>query len=270
MLKEVSELKISVLSENTTNVDGIFPEHGLSLLIETEEKHILFDAGQSGLFVDNAICMGIDLGRVDIAVLSHGHYDHSGGFNKFLEINKKAKIYVNENAFKDYYNGTEKYIGIDDELKTSNRLVVTGDEYVIDTNLKLFTENNENREFLSNSDGLNIKEGNCFCQDNFNHEHYLEIFENGKKYLFSSCSHKGVLNIEKWFQPDYFIGGFHISKLNPDTDDKHILDNIANELLNYSTRYYTGHCTGVDQYKYLKSIMGDKLEYISAGRTLNL
>ena len=52
----------------------------------------MFDTGQSELFSKNAEALGIDLGGVDIAVLSHGHYDHGGGLAKFLELNKTAPV----------------------------------------------------------------------------------------------------------------------------------------------------------------------------------
>ena len=103
-------MKIVTLIENTACCEAFSCEHGLSLYIETEHHKILFDAGQTGAFADNAQKLGIDLAAVDIAVLSHGHYDHSGGMERFLEINQKAKIYVNQNAVKPHYNGAGGYL----------------------------------------------------------------------------------------------------------------------------------------------------------------
>ena len=109
-------MKLTTLIENTTCRPDLTPEHGLSLYIETGEHRILFDAGQSDAFADNAEKMGIDLGEVDLAILSHGHYDHGGGIAKFLQINKKAPVYINKHGFEPHYNGTEKNIGLDTEL----------------------------------------------------------------------------------------------------------------------------------------------------------
>ncbi|MCI8845747.1 MAG: MBL fold metallo-hydrolase [Lachnospiraceae bacterium] len=72
-------MKITALLENKTNREDMLTEHGLSLYIETEKHKILFDMGQSDLFAKNAAALGINLSSVDIAVLSHGHYDHGGG-----------------------------------------------------------------------------------------------------------------------------------------------------------------------------------------------
>ena len=72
-------MKITVLCENTSCREGIDFEHGLSLFIETKEKNILFDMGASELFARNAQKLGVDISSADIAVISHGHYDHGGG-----------------------------------------------------------------------------------------------------------------------------------------------------------------------------------------------
>ena len=89
---------ITVLSENLTSSDKLGSEHGLSLYIETETHKILFDTGASGLFAENAGKLGVDLAKVDLAVISHGHYDHGGGLKTFLGINNRAKIYLHQMA----------------------------------------------------------------------------------------------------------------------------------------------------------------------------
>lgn len=76
----VPQLTITVLVDNTTLTDQYFiGEPGLSLLIATEEKKILFDTGYSDALLFNAAKMGIDLLDLDMVVLSHGHPDHTGG-----------------------------------------------------------------------------------------------------------------------------------------------------------------------------------------------
>ena len=94
-------MKISVLVENSVckpYANNVKPEHGLSLFIEFDDKKILFDTGQSDLFIQNAVKMGIDLSQVDYLIISHGHFDHGGGLKFFLEINKKAQIFFHEIA----------------------------------------------------------------------------------------------------------------------------------------------------------------------------
>ena len=73
-------MKLTVLMENTTVREDLTAEHGLSLYIEANGKRILFDTGASATFADNAEKLGIDLSQVDLCILSHGHYDHGGGY----------------------------------------------------------------------------------------------------------------------------------------------------------------------------------------------
>ena len=96
-------MKLVTLMENTTGREDLTCEHGLSLYIEACGKKILFDAGQTGAFADNAQKLGVDLKSVDLAILSHGHYDHSGGLMRFLQINDTAKVYVHKDAFNPHF-----------------------------------------------------------------------------------------------------------------------------------------------------------------------
>lgn len=260
---------IKVLTENTKVNDSLECEHGLSLYIETNGKKMLFDCGQTGLFFENAKKMGVDISDVDLVVISHGHYDHTGGLKTFLQNNEKALIYMNENAFMELYRADGTYIGIDQTLKGNDRIVLVGDEYKIDENMNLYSMNNKKRKYETQSKNLLAKTENGKEEDSYIHEHYLTVNENGKTILISGCSHKGILNIMDFFEEynvDTFIGGLHLRSV----EDKSVLDTIANELSNKNVTYFTGHCTGVEQYEYLKQKMGKHLEYISTGKTINI
>ena len=258
-------MKIISLVENTSALPDIDAEHGLSLYIETENRRILFDMGQTELFADNAVKLGVDLSAVDVAVLSHGHYDHGGGLKKFLEINGKAPVYLHKYAFEPHYNGTEKYIGLDVSLKSSRRLVFTEGTTKIGNGLTLFDCNTNTPSYNLGSFGLNVKENGDFLPDDFRHEHYLLIEEKQKRVLISGCSHKGILNVAHWFDADVIIGGFHFSKLPLDGT----LAEYAEELNKHKATFYTCHCTGVEQYEFMKTRM-ERLCYLSAGQTIEI
>ena len=253
-------MKITVLVENTTKKENILSEHGLSLYIETENHNLLFDMGQSNIFESNAKELGIDLTGVDIAVLSHGHYDHGGGLKRFLQINEKANVYISKYAFEPHYNGTEKYIGLDVSLEDSDRLVYTDDMCRIADGLTLYSCNDKKKNHDLGSFGLTLKENREFIPDDFRHEQYLRIEEKGKSVLVSGCSHKGIMDIADWFHPDVIIGGFHYSKLEADSK----LESYARYLDSFDTRFYTCHCTGVEQFDFMQHFMTD-LVYISGG-----
>ena len=256
-------MKITVLVENTSNDPHFGAEHGLSLYIQTETHTILFDMGQSDLFAANAEMLGIDLADVDLAVLSHGHYDHGGGLSHFLEVNKKAPVFVNRHAFEPHYNGTEKYIGLDTTLKTHPRLIFTDDEYTIVNRLTLYSCNQHPKAFDLGSFGLNMMQDGIFVPDDFRHEQYLLIEEHSKRVLISGCSHKGILNIAAWFSPDVLVGGFHFSKLPLDQT----LTNYAAYLDGFDTAFYTCHCTGDAQFAFMKPHM-KHLHFLSTGEQI--
>lgn len=256
-------MKITSLLENTAARDDMRIEHGLSLLIETGTHRILFDMGQSDAFLQNAEILGESLETVDLAILSHGHYDHGGGLSSFLTINDHAPVYISHHAFGSYRNGTQKYIGLDPSLATHPRLVFTDGVQPIGEKLTLYTEPKQTPRFDLGSFGLTKKVGDRYVPDDFRHEQYLLIEENGRRILFSGCSHRGILNIADWFHPDVLIGGFHFSKLAEDAT----LRSYAEYLDRFDTEFYTCHCTGEVQFRYMKQTMR-RLHYLSCGENI--
>lgn len=258
-------MKITCLTENTCKNENFVCEHGLSLFIESDGLRILFDMGQTQLFYENAQRLGIDLKDVDFAVLSHGHYDHGGGLKKFLEVNKTAPVYMSRFAFEPHYNGTEKYIGLDTSLKDNKRLIFIEDKFEITEKISLFSCNDKARKYDLGSFGLNMKVNGMFLPDDFRHEQYLMINENGRRILISGCSHKGIMDITEWFSPDVLVGGFHYSKIEPGEK----LSEYADFLDRFDTEFYTCHCTGVQQYEHMKQHMRN-LQYISCGDQIEI
>ena len=258
-------MKITVLLENTAVSPLVEVEHGLSLFIETDTQTILFDMGQTGLFAENAGKLGCDLTLVDAAVLSHGHYDHGGGLERFLEINDHAPVYLSPCAFEPHYNGSDKYIGLDTKLEESNRLIRAGDMQPIGEGMTLYACRDRSCPHALGTFGLQMKRDGVLVPEDFRHEQYLLVEEAGKRVLFSGCSHRGILDIADWFRPDVLIGGFHVSKMVPGTE----LDAVADALNRYDTEYYTCHCTGVEQFVYLAERM-PRVHYLACGDRLVL
>lgn len=259
-------MKITTLIENTTLRDDLAAEHGLSLYIETSGLRILFDAGQTGAFADNAEKLGIDLNQVDLCVLSHGHYDHGGGLSRFLAINKHAPVYLSSHAFGSHYS-SGNYIGLDPALQGDPRLIHVSGDLDIACGIRLFSCNDCPRPYSFGAFGQTRLSDGIHIPEDYRHEQYLLVEENGQKVCISGCSHKGVLNILSWLQPDVFIGGFHFIRMDPDGCE---LAAAAGRLRTFPTRYYTGHCTGPAQYSVLKEILPDRLEYLSTGTVIQI
>ena len=65
--------------------------------------------------------------------------------------------------------------------------------------------------------------------------------------------------------PDYVIGGFHLSSRSGGNEDSDTIDRIGKHLMGTKAKFYTCHCTGIEAYKRLKSVMGNSIVYLPAG-----
>ena len=277
-------MKIINLIENTEGHNGCSYAHGLSFYVETEKHKMLLDLGPSDETLKNAKMLEIDLANVDTVVLSHGHYDHSGGIIPFTKVNDKAIIYMQASAVRDYYaddgeNVPERfrYIGIDKEIAKLPQVRPVDGDIRIDEELELFTIQNRRRALpFTNKRLLVFEEGKFRCDD-FIHEHFLVIRQDGKSILMSGCAHNGILSILDEYidrygkEPDVVISGFHLMKktdyLKGEIRD---IEEIAKELKSYPTKFITCHCTGTVAYDIMKNIMEDSLAYVHSGEKLEL
>ena len=268
-------MKIITLVENTCGHEKCIAEHGLSIYIETENHKILLDTGQTDAVVKNAAVLGIDLKAVDTVILSHGHYDHSGGIIPFTQINNTAHIVMQSKAAEPHFNG-EKYIGIDKAiLDLPNVRLIDGDMQ-IDDELFLFSGITGRKCFPQGNKKLSRIENGVKTPDDFSHEQCLVIKQDGKYWLLSGCAHNGILNILDRYKdlfgnsPDYVITGFHMMKRDEEhtAEEKETIIQTAKELAKMGTIFYSGHCTGIPAFEMMKDIMGDKLIALHSGESV--
>ncbi|MBQ3465498.1 MAG: MBL fold metallo-hydrolase [Firmicutes bacterium] len=275
-------MKFRFLMENKTFREGILAEHGLSIYIEAQGKKILFDAGDTNLFASNAAKMKVDLGAVDFAVVSHGHHDHTGGFPMFHQINPKAPIYIHRNALRVSYGTEGGALGeggvldeqpcsigwTDKELKgLADQLMFTDGPVEITEDIKL-TGTIPYAEGFKPTDHFYCYDGDELLPDDMSHEQCLVIREPEGLYIFSGCSHRGVisaLNAGKSMFPGEkvaaLIAGMHLySAKKPDR--QRVIDEIAAENIG---KVIPVHCTGTDALCELKLMLGDKCVILQAG-----
>ena len=194
-------MRIISLVENTTKSE-LKTKHGLSLYIETKSHKILFDLGSDSTLFENAMKRNIDISKVDTVIISHGHFDHGGALQKFLDINSVANIYVQKEAFEPHYSKTlflKIPVGIDSQLKSNRQIKLLNGNYKIDEELSLFTVSKTNKFYSPANNALYDKKG----KDTFGHEQNLIISEN-KVVVIMGCGHAGVVNImeeAKKYQP---------------------------------------------------------------------
>jgi len=226
-------------------------EHGLAFYIETPEFKLLLDTGKSDLFIENASKLGVDLARIDFLVISHGHYDHTGGLLDFLKINHKAKVIIQKDAF------DEKYRTVSDGLKN----VGMSQSDILQNYPRRFCFSEqcfriaENIWILSGLDNPKIEHNfltknseNEIVRDPFSDEQIIVIRNNDGYNIFTGCSHNGILHIldfvKKRFNTDkinILAGGFHLNDKSPEEQNS-----VAEQMKRYNiNRIFTGHCSSV-------------------------
>lgn len=276
-------MKITVLVENT-GPSELKIEHGLSLYIEFNDKKYLLDAGPSDSFFKNAHALSIDLGRVDKAVLSHGHYDHGDGFMVFLNQYKDKVVYGAKNIFDDYYSGSGgsvHYIGLSSKLKQmKNRFNTISKDTKIDEKIYLILDDVSNTKKIGVQKKLYKKVDDVLQPDNFNHELSL-VFDTPKGLVIcNSCSHAGlesiVDNIKKRLnKPVYaYVGGLHMKSTKNHIETSSFTEEQIQNLcifIEKNIQYVlTGHCTGNVSYDLLKKYLKDRIDFLTTGKTIEI
>ena len=276
-------MRITVLVENTGPSEFKI-EHGLSLYIEFNDKKYLLDAGPSDSFFKNAHALSIDLGRVDKAVLSHGHYDHGDGFMVFLNQYKDKVVYGAKNIFDDYYSGSGgsvHYIGLSSKLKQmKNRFNTISKDTKIDEKIYLIFDDVSNTKEIGVQKKLYKKVDDVLQPDNFNHELSL-VFDTPKGLVIcNSCSHAGlesvVDNIKKRLnKPVYaYVGGLHMKSTKNHIETSSFTEEQIQNLcvfIKKNIQYVlTGHCTGNVSYDLLKKYLKDRIDFLTTGKTIEI
>ncbi len=244
---------IKRLIDNDMNDDKLISEHGYSVYVEHDNKKILFDTGQTGAFIDNAKILNVDLENIDILVLSHGHYDHSGGVKEVLPLLKSnVKIYTGQEFFKKKYkllpDGDYKYNGNPfdiDLFETQEYIPVSEDITFISENIILFKNFKMSSQYEKLNPNFRIKENGSYVQDDFADEIVLGLLEDNELKLIVGCSHRGIVNILNSVKNAVnmpikaLYGGIHLVDANEERIDatKKELKDI-NEL-------HLSHCTGI-------------------------
>ncbi len=279
-------MKIITLVDNRTQSKRLETEHGLSLYIETDDNQkILLDTGQSDLFMHNTQKLGVDLSKVDIVVISHGHYDHIGGLLHFIKINKTAKVYMNASIFDyEYFSkkkGVKRMNGFSPELMEYHERFVFLDKNTNINHLWFITDIGHTYDTPKGNVMLYKRKNGLEELDDFSHELIL-VLETTKGFcVLTGCGHNGVLNIVaavKDAMPNKQIcclyGGFHLID-NKDFVETETIDEltcIAHELINILpvAQFYTGHCTGVKAIKVLSEKMDGKLHAFYVGKEVTI
>jgi 7,8-dihydropterin-6-yl-methyl-4-(beta-D-ribofuranosyl)aminobenzene 5'-phosphate synthase len=273
--------KATVLCENCVfSNTGAIAEHGWSVYIESDQGNFLFDTGQGKGIINNARHFKKDLSTIQGIMISHHHYDHTGGLLDVLEQTGKVNVYSHPELFKNSYvvdEGKEKNIGIPFrreilESRGAQFKFNTGFSEII-PNLMLSGEIPRLTEFEKGSKRFLLKTGEGYTQDLIFDDQTLIVNTEEGLIIILGCSHSGMINIinhiiDKTGKNHIrtMIGGTHLGPASEETKEKTIqaLKKFDIEKIGVS------HCTGLETSMRLFQEFGNRFFFCNVGTEIKI
>ncbi|MFC2051307.1 MBL fold metallo-hydrolase [Chloroflexota bacterium] len=276
------QLSITTLSENTASRSNLLAEWGLSILVETDSVSVLLDTGQSISASYNADILGVDLSKIDKIVLSHGHYDHTGGLRQVLrKMRKEVEIIAHPDIWAAKYScrqGQEdRYIGIPfqrQELENLGaRFNLTTKPVKIAENIMTTGEVPMVTDFEQINSNLFVKENTDFKPDKLLDDQAITVNTELGLVVILGCAHRGIINtlyhaqqLTGVKQICLVLGGCHLVG----TTEERIWQTIdALEKLGVS-RIGVSHCAGLPAAVIMAHEFGDNFFFNNTGTQINL
>lgn len=258
-------LKITTLVENSPGENhALQTEHGICFHVEKDGRKLLFDIGQTGAFIQNAQRLRIDLNDLDYVVLSHGHYDHSGGLRFLTRLTREFRLLVGQGFFAEKYgqrNNVYDYLGNDFDAEFLEDQDIACE--TLDTRLREFlpgvyaiTQFSKNHPDERVNPRFVVREADGFRADAFTDELLVAIDSPKGLVVLLGCSHPGVKNMlntvtDLLEKPLYAVlGGTHLVEASPESMEltKAYLQQQNVKILGVS------HCTGETGTRCLSSL----------------
>ena len=274
-------LRIVTLVENSPGEHkGLAYEHGLCFHIETGDNSLLFDVGQSDAAVRNAAKLRIDLQAVRSVVLSHGHYDHSGGLRALAATTTRFELVTGSGFFEAKYgerNGAYEYLGNDfdaDWLGDAGIALATLDAPVrkLAPGIHAITRFPRVHPDEIVNPRFKVRVNGALLSDTFADEVMLTVDTPKGVVAMLGCAHPGVKNMldaasTRLDRPIYaVIGGTHLVEASHDSLQ------LTLQYLQQKNIAVIGasHCTGAEGMGCLTTAFGDRYFHNRTGSTLFL
>ena len=282
MAEAKTKLRITTLSENTAGIGNFLAEWGLSILVETDKVNILLDTGQSISASYNADILGIDLGKIDKIVLSHGHFDHTGGLRQILRrMRKEVEIIAHPDIWAVKYvrrqGQQDRYVGIPFHCQTLESLgaifnlttkpVKITDKIMTTGEVPMVTD------FEEIDASLFVKEDAGWQADKLLDDQALIINTESGLIVILGCAHRGVINTLYHAQQltgvkpiHTVVGGCHLIGAS----EQRMWSTIAALRELDVQRLGLSHCTGLPAASLMAQEFGEKFFFNNAGTSINI
>ena len=249
-------MQVKILIEN----EGASPyigEHGLAMYLCHNGTEVLLDAGMSGDFLHNAARMDCPVESVEIAVLSHGHYDHADGFPALFARNSTVRVYARPAVMEPQYAADGRYIGLCDALLNQypDRFELSDRCRTIAPGLWLVPDSVSHEQSLVAETEHGLVVMNCCCHAGADHivADILSRFPGKKVYALVGGLH--------------LMGPGGVTTLGPTPEDVGTLARRLTDELGVDA-IYTGHCTGAPAFALLQQAAPGKVHAIHPGDLL--
>lgn len=267
------DIRITILIEDTASQPRFFAEHGLSFWISYADKYILFDTGQSDNLIRNAQLLNVNLAQIDAIVISHGHYDHTGGLASVLKLAANAVIYLHPAALESKFSqkpSRVNMIGMSESTKKSMEdrpLIWTAAPTQLFPGI-LVTGQVPRLNDYEDVGGDFFVDENCRRPDQLLDDQTLLIESAKGVVVVFGCAHAGVVNTLDYISrltnhPKIYgiIGGMHLLHASPTR-----IKNTIEALKRYDIQKIVPlHCTGPKATEYISRVFGEKCSRSGAG-----
>jgi 7,8-dihydropterin-6-yl-methyl-4-(beta-D-ribofuranosyl)aminobenzene 5'-phosphate synthase len=277
----IERLQITVLADNHVAMPDLLAEHGLSMLIEADDRGILFDTGQGKVLRGNADVLGIRLSGLDAVILSHGHCDHTGGLAVVLPECTPAAIFLHPAALRPKYakadGAPHRSIGLPDSSRQAlnavdDRIVWSRSAIEVVPGISCTGEiprlaGNEQTEtgFFLDAD--------CLDPDPLEDDQALFIETRAGIVVIMGCAHAGIVNtldrvsaLTGHNEICMLVGGLHLARA---TNEQ--MEASADAIGRRNVRVLAPcHCTGIGAHSYLRARFHSLVQDVGVGTRLVL
>ena len=275
------KIKATIVSENSVfHLPGALAEHGLSIFLETDNGNYLLDTGAGKTIINNALVLQIDLKTIKAVILSHNHYDHTGGMVPVLDLRGTVDVYAHPDLFKETYSirgGKARYIGVPYppallEAKGA-KFGFSRDFRQIAPGMWLTGEVPRKTDFEKGDIDLMLKSGTEYVKDDILDDQSV-VFETEKGlFVVLGCCHSGIINTLNYILEKLgrrrihaVIGGTHLGPVSDEQREKSIAALKAFDI----ERLGVSHCTGQKTACRLAAEFGDRFFFCNVGTVVEV